>query len=648
MELGPLIAALRAEVSGERALGAVRALARHHRIQATAGYADAAAWLCGELAASDLAPEVEMVAGDGRTRHLGILAPCGWSCARASAVLVDGAARERIADWSAEPLSVIQRSAAASGRFPVVDVGAGSEPADYAGRDVRGAVVLASGAPHRVLDLAVRERGAAGILAHGRRLFPPVRTATHDPEALSYTSFWWNGTTPEGWGFVVSPGRAARIAARLAAGARLELEVDIDASLHALDMPLVSAVLAPTGGGAPEALVLAHLCHPRPGANDNASGAAAALEAARALAALRARGAWAPRARAVRFLWVPEFTGSAAWFGRDPARAARTVAALNLDMVGEDQNACGSTFLLEHPPYGAASFGETLAARARRESQDWTTSYSGAGVVGPARMAEVPYGGGSDHAVLLDPAVGVPCAMLIQWPDRWYHTSLDTPDRCDPRSLAHAARTAAAWAGALAAADAADDAALARDVRLDAAARLAEAARAPAAERARRVAREAARAAAAVASLARLGVDPGVLERERAALAAARLVLLGAEPEEAPAAAAGAGARRVPVRRVNGPLEMLRHLLPGWSEQPRAAREAWHVAERDAEGGALGYDLAWFACDGARDLEAIAGAVWLECGHRLPARGSADPRSLEAFFERTAALGLSTWQEAVP
>ena len=72
---------------------------------------------------------------------------------------------------------------------------------------------------------------------------------------------------------------AGRLRARLRDGARLSLEVAIDSRRFATRIPLVSAVVP--GSGAGEVLVLAHLCHPQPSANDNASGAAAALEAAR-------------------------------------------------------------------------------------------------------------------------------------------------------------------------------------------------------------------------------------------------------------------------------------------------------------------------------------------------------------------------------
>src|SRR5262249_39629050 len=184
-----------------------------------------------------------------------------------------------------------------------------------------------------------------------------------------------------------------------------------------------------------EVLVAGHLCHPQPGANDNASGAAAVLETARAVAALAARGELGRSWRTVRFLWMPEFTGTYAWRSLHPTPVADTVAAVNLDRVGESQADCGSTFLLEQAPHFLGSFADELLARIRNAAQDWVRDFSGAGHYSLARLAEVPYSGGSDHALWLDPASDVPCPMLIQWPDRYYHSDPDTPQRPDPHSL---------------------------------------------------------------------------------------------------------------------------------------------------------------------------------------------------------------------
>src|SRR5262249_50892127 len=162
----------------------------------------------------------------------------------------------------------------------------------------------------------------------------------------------------------------------------------------------------------------------QPGANDNASGAAATLECARVLAALARRGAWPEPRRSVRMLWMPEFTGTYAWQALRQDRVGETVAAVNLDMVGEAQADCGGAFLLERSALFLGWFADELLGRIRTASQDWVRDFSGAGHYSLARLADVPYSGGSDHALWLDPAAGVPCPMLIQWPDRYYHSDL--------------------------------------------------------------------------------------------------------------------------------------------------------------------------------------------------------------------------------
>jgi peptidase M28-like protein len=635
----PLLTAVRGEVSGERAHESVRAIARHHRVQSSPGYDEAAAWLAARLESYGLAVERETVPADGRTRFMGWLMPQGWACARATALLVSGGARERLCDYDAEKLSLVLRSAPARGRFPVV---APEETPDAA---VRGAVVLTRSAVHAAHRRFVVEGGAAGLLSDGRRLVPPVRDAFEDPDALSYTSFWWNESEPRGWGFVLSPRAGARLRERLRAGEALELEVEIESRAFDTQIPLVSAVIPAAGGGGSEIVILSHLCHPQPSANDNASGAAANLEAARTLAALAARGAWRPGARAVRFLWMPEITGTCAWLAQDPRRGAQVAAALNLDMVGEDQEQCGSTLLVERPPCFQGSFAEELLLRIRRAATDWVPSYSGPGHFSMTRSAEVPYAAGSDHAVLVN-AGGVPCPMLIQWPDRFYHSSHDTPDKCDPRSLALAAACAATYAGFLSAAGEREVEWLAEAVGRGARRRALDALDEEDASRA--FARERMRALRALASLGRIGAT------EAATAAATRSFEDFARREGAcvpecalPARSPGVRPAR-PRRSGNGPLEFLWHLLPGFDRLPPAERAAWGGIESAIPGGRTTLELAWAACDGSRTLEEIAHLVWLESGAAVKPAGAAEQPGLRELFGRLERLGMVALREEVP
>jgi aminopeptidase YwaD len=68
------------------------------------------------------------------------------------------------------------------------------------------------------------------------------------------------------------------------------------------------------------------------------------------------------------------------------------------------------------------------------------------------RYATVPFSGGSDHYIFSDPSIGVPMPMLIQWPDRFYHTSADTLERVSPESLSQACQLAGTYMYWLAAA----------------------------------------------------------------------------------------------------------------------------------------------------------------------------------------------------
>lgn len=624
-----LLAAVRAEASGERARDSVAAVSRFHRVQSSPGYDAAAAWLEGELRAIGLVPERDEVPGDGRTRRLGILMPQGWECARARAVLEDGGDSQVLCDTDVHPLAVVLRSTPVRGRFTILDVGAGTEAAHYAGKDVAGTVVLASGPAHRVHRLAVVERGAAGLLTDTRRLALPVRTERDERDALNYTSFWWNETEPRGWGFVVTPDTGDRLRARLATGARLFLDAVIDARAFDTTIPLVTTRVGPAGAER-EVLVTAHLCHPFTSANDNGSGVAAALETARVLATLAARGTWRPR-HAVRFLWMPELTGTHAWLGRDPARATRTLAAVNLDMVGQNQDECGSTFLLEHAPCFSASFAADLLLRIRGEAPDWVTSFSGPGHYGMTRMAEVPYSGGSDHVTWIDPAIGVPCPMLIQWPDRFYHSSHDTVEHTDPASLALAVRCAATYAGFLAAAGDDERAWLTRLVARGARRRLLEALDGTASR-----AGERARLAGdrALASLARLGIDATTLaaERERfAAFAAAEGITAASPANDGP----------IPRRALGAPLDFQPHLYPGWERLPVAEREELRRLLAGLPGGTTAVDVAWAAADGVRPLAEIARLVSLELGVEIPVGGSAaGSAGLARLFAILEMLGL--------
>src|SRR5204862_4642562 len=101
---------------------------------------------------------------------------------------------------------------------PLVDVGAGA-PADYAGKDVKGAVVLGSAAAGQLWQQAVKARGAIGVISTA--IAPYIRP--EDPAQFAFPDQWdvfqW-GSVPyddaaKAFGFKASLRAAARMRDRL-------------------------------------------------------------------------------------------------------------------------------------------------------------------------------------------------------------------------------------------------------------------------------------------------------------------------------------------------------------------------------------------------------------------------------------------------
>jgi aminopeptidase YwaD len=442
--------AIRQEFSGQAAKGYVIDIARYHRIQASPGFRQAAHYCLECLREAGVEAEVLSFPANDTTQYWSAQMFQEWKAAEATLHLVEPEdERRKLADFRACPISLIQRSAPFEGETEVVLLEDGEEEAEYEGLDLTGKVVLTKGDVDRVRQLAVEKRGAVGILFDGMRETPPVRARMDVPDALQYTSFWWSGQETKCFGFVLSPREGEKLRGLIKkqtqdGEAPVKVRAKVISRLYDGEIEVVSALIP--GETSQEVVIVAHLCHPRPSANDNASGSAAALEIARTLRKLIDSGKLAPPQRGIRFLWVPEMTGTYAYLATREDEIERMVAGLNLDMVGQNQELCGSSFLIECPPQALPSFAPDLLERLREELLGETSALGGTGQYPLFRHAVIPFSGGSDHYILSDPSVGVPTPMIIQWPDKFYHTSQDTPDKVDPAMLGRVGSLAATYA----------------------------------------------------------------------------------------------------------------------------------------------------------------------------------------------------------
>ncbi len=442
MHIQPLVKTIQQSFSGEAAKRNVAEIARHHRLQASPGYRAAAKWLAESLQAAGLETTIERFPANEQTRFWTLQSFQEWDCRTATLDWLHEDGNERLCDYRATALSIVQRSEPVDGEFEVVDVGDG-KPADYDDVDVSGKLVLSRSPVRETYQQAVVERNAAGVLFDNITGSAPGRSRTDLPDARQYSSFWWQPGDAKSWGFVLTPRQGDAIRAALAAGEKVNVRAHIDSSLYDGELEVVVATIPGSDEG--EVLGMAHLCHPQGFANDNASGVACLLETAITLQQLIASGQLAQPRRTIRFLWMPEMTGTYAWLEAHEDLIPGIVAGINLDMVGENQELTGSVLVLERPPESIASFAPDLLERLRDELLAEQDSLGGTSQFPLFRYTTTPFSGGSDHIVTSDPAVGIPTPMLIQWPDRFYHTTADTMEMVDPKSLERAGTLAGSY-----------------------------------------------------------------------------------------------------------------------------------------------------------------------------------------------------------
>ena len=432
--------AIVAEYSGVRAKGDVAEIIQYHRIQASPGFRAAAQHVQRVLATLGLPAEVQSYPANDQTVYWGSPMFQEWEATEATLHLVEPADKARkLADFSELKTSLIQRSVPADNvEAEVVLLEDGEEDQEYEGLDVQGKVVLTKGDLDRVHYLAVGKHGAAGILFDGMHESPPVYQRIDHPDLVRYTSFWWRPGDKHCFGFVVTP-RVGEELRKLIQSQQREgkppprVRAHVASRLYDGQMEVVSALIP--GETHEEVVVVAHLCHPQPSANDNASGSAAVIELARTLLHLIGSGKLTRPRRSIRLLWVPEMTGTFAYLASNPEQIQRMVAGVNLDMVGENQDVCGSVFIVEATPAAMPSFATDLLDRMREEWLEGAQSLGGSASYPLFRHTVNPFSGGSDHYIFSDPTVGVPMPMLIQWPDKFWHTSGDTLEKVDPRML---------------------------------------------------------------------------------------------------------------------------------------------------------------------------------------------------------------------
>jgi hypothetical protein len=434
-------ALLHEELSGEIAKEHVIGITRFHRIQGSRGYHEAAEWVLARLRDYGFDEDhawIETYPSDGKIHYQTWQAPSGWHVDAAELRMVEPR-DERIVGFPEIAMSLVTYSNAGDVTAELVWVGDGTRESDYAGKDVKGKFVLATGYGGAVHRQAVLAHGAAAVVCY----LDDERAAEH-PDMLQYTGMWPKPDELERttFGFNLTNRQGEALRALLEAGKKVVLHGRVEGEgLEPFAMGVVVAKIDGTARPREELLFSAHLDHPKESANDNASGSGAILDVARGLRRLiDAQRLPAPQ-RTLRFLWVPEWHGTMAYLdgheevlgpGREPRQESVVLANLNLDMVGEDTDLLHSRLILTESPLAVAGALDAVIAdmAAMVDALDVRTPR---GSRSSFHYRQVPYSGGSDHMMFLDR--GIPSVMFSHAPDYTHHTSEDTIDKVDPVQL---------------------------------------------------------------------------------------------------------------------------------------------------------------------------------------------------------------------
>ncbi|NWF95561.1 MAG: DUF4910 domain-containing protein [Candidatus Thorarchaeota archaeon] len=423
-------------VSGVRALDYVIDLSRFHRIQASPGIHQAILCIKDQIervSEAQVTIHQYTATGEGSISTWDSL--YAWYPKTGTLQLIEPESR-RLADFQTEPISLAAHSVSADIEADVVYVGKGLTREDYTNKDVRGKIVLTESRASLVHKIACIEMGAAGILT-----YVPPSGVDEIASLRRYEALWPDPgeASRTGFGFALRQADGVKIQKMLAEGKRVRVRATVDAELKSGPEEVLSAVI-PGKDSSKEVWLMAHICHPHPGANDNASGAGAIMEVLRVVTRLIAEGQLETPQYSIRFVWVPEWHGTIRLIHGDRELVNRALAVINVDMVGADPAKAGSTLKLYRTPHSLPStLNNVLDYWLRTESATQRDPAMG-GTMCPLPYEYHAYSAGSDHFMFTDSTLSIPAVMLNQDPDRFYHTSCDSTDKLDVRQMAYVSR----------------------------------------------------------------------------------------------------------------------------------------------------------------------------------------------------------------
>ncbi|MEQ9090250.1 MAG: DUF4910 domain-containing protein [Balneola sp.] len=340
-------------------------------------------------------------------------------------------------DTNRNMIAINSFSTNGSEEYEVVNVGEGRDL--NFDTDVKGKVVFAETSVRYLFNEAVVKRGAAGVLAY--------RMPDYTQPEKNQTSIQFSGITfdeeKESWGVLLSYAAKENLLQALENGDN-SIKIDLNTKIYESEELTIVAELKGSKYSEDRFVFSAHV--QEPGANDNASGVGVLAEVASTSARLLKAGKIDPE-RTITYLFGDEIVSTNRYITEDEERAKTIKWGMSLDMVGQNTDITGGSFLIEKMPDPGA-----IWTRGDEKHSEWggrpltkeemTPHYFNDFILnrfqeqGKAKDWVVnvnPYEGGSDHVPFL--RNDIPGLLLWHFTDQFYHTDNDRIDKVSKSTL---------------------------------------------------------------------------------------------------------------------------------------------------------------------------------------------------------------------
>jgi len=471
-----LFEVVRPAYSGDRALSTVAFVEQRWRWPGNRGFEESIDHVAEQLRGAGYVEEKAATAGDRLTFRIERrpMSNPAWEPLDASLTIVGADVPLLRFATNRNMLAVNSSSTPPDGlEAEVVSVGKGDNGA-FDRVPLTGKIVFGEMSVGRLSNEA-RKRGAIGVLAYAMPAYTQPETHRTSIQFSSIAA----DTSAKAWGLLLSYDAREALQRALAAGTVRVRVMTRSRFSQSTERTVIADVL---GSAKPNERFVFSAHVQEPGANDNASGVGAQVEMARVVASLVKAGTVDPR-RSITFIWGNEIQATRRYLA-DGARAETVKWGVSLDMVGEDTEKTGGTFLIEKMPDPSAVW-----TRGEDHHTEWGGSPLGVDQLTPHFFNDFvlrrcldqaavtgwvvrtnPFEGGSDHVPFLD--AKKPGLLFWHFTDVYYHTDNDRLPNVSPRELANVGVSALVSALALASADGATARALVGELERAAIARL--------------------------------------------------------------------------------------------------------------------------------------------------------------------------------